>query len=256
MTTQGQARVTGETRFIGLVGDPVSHVRSPEFYNPRLVRFGANVLLIPLHVPNEAFETTMPGLQHVGNFAGLILTAPFKERAARFADQILPLGTQVGAINAMRRDQDGRWTADIFDGIGLVRALDTMDASPAGKRVLLLGTGGAGRAIALSLAQAGCSALTLFDRNPEKVSRLAADIAHFYPACAVATSPTVTAEGHDIIVNATPVGMAPGDGLPTPLGPLDPACVVFDIVPKPDVTPLMAYAANGRLPGRWRPAHD
>jgi shikimate dehydrogenase len=219
-------------------------VRSPEFYNPRLVRAGVNVLLIPLHVPTEQFETTIPGLQHVGNFAGLIFTAPFKERAARFADEILPSGRQVGAINAMRRDRNGRWTADIFDGIGLVRALETMDAAPAGKRVLVLGAGGAGRAIALSLARAGCNALTLFDRNPGKVSRLAADIARFYPACAVAAPQAVAADGHDIIINATPVGMTPGDGLPTPLGPLEPACVVFDIVPKPDVTPLMAYAAK------------
>jgi shikimate dehydrogenase len=244
MTMPRQVLVTGETRFIGLVGDPVSHIRSPEFYNPRLVRVGANVLLIPVHMPTELFETTIPGLQQVGNFAGLIFTAPFKERAARFADEILPSGMQVGAINAMRRGQDGRWTADIFDGIGLVRALEAMDAAPAGKRILLLGTGGAGRAIALSLARASCSALTLFDRNPGKVTRLATDIARFYPTCAVATPATVAADGHDIIVNATPVGMAPGDGLPTPLGPLDPACVVFDIVPKPDVTPLMAYAAK------------
>jgi shikimate dehydrogenase len=242
MTTQRQVLVTGETRFIGLVGDPVSHIRSPEFYNPRLVRVGANVLLIPLHVPASLFETAMPGLLQTANVAGLIFTAPFKERAASFADEILPSALQVGAINAMRREQDGRWAADIFDGIGLVRALEAMDAAPAGKRVLLLGTGGAGRAIALSLARAGAGALTLCDHNPGKISRLAADIARFYPACTVATPQTVAARGHDIIVNATPVGMAPGDSLPTPLGPLDPACVVFDIVPKPDVTPLMAYA--------------
>jgi shikimate dehydrogenase len=241
---QVQVQVTGETRFIGLAGDPVSHIRSPDFYNPRLVRAGANVLLIPLHVPASLFETAMPGLLQLANLAGLIFTAPFKERVARFADEILPAAQQVGAINAMRREQDGRWTADIFDGIGLVRALEAMDAAPAGKRILLLGTGGAGRAIALSLARAGAKSLTLCDHNPEKISRLAADIARFYPACAVAAPPTVAAAGHDIIINATPVGTAPGDGLPTPLGPLDPACVVFDIVPKPDVTPLMAYATE------------
>jgi shikimate dehydrogenase len=241
---QGQAMVTGETRFIGLVGDPVSHIRSPEFYNPRLVRLGANVLLIPIHIPAELFETAMPGLLQLGNLAGLIFTAPFKERAARFADEILPSGVQVGAINAMRRDLQGRWSADIFDGVGLVRALETMNASPAGKHALLLGAGGAGRAIALALARAGVSTLTLFDRNPGKISRLATDIASFYPACAVATPAVVTADGQDIIVNATPVGMAPGDGLPTPLGRIDRSCVVFDIVPKPDVTPLMAYAAE------------
>jgi shikimate dehydrogenase len=195
-------------------------------------------------VPTDLFETTIPGLQQVGNFAGLIFTAPFKERAASFADEILPAGIQVGAINAMRRDQDGRWLADIFDGIGLVRALETMDATPTGKRILLLCTGGAGRAIALSLARAGARALTLYDRNPGKISRLAADVSRFYPGCAVSAPGTVKAHEHDIVINATPVGMAAGDGLPAPLGPFDPACVVFDIVPKPDVTPLMATAAK------------
>src|ERR1700722_5780763 len=172
---QVQVQVTGETRFIGLAGDPVSHIRSPEFYNPRLVRAGANVLLIPLRVPANLFETAMPGLLQLGNLAGLIFTAPFKERVARFADEILPSARQVGAINAMRREQDGRWTADIFDGIGLVRALEAMDAAPMGKRVLLLGTGGAGRAIALSLTLSGAASLTLCDHNPEKISRLASD---------------------------------------------------------------------------------
>jgi len=244
MTTQRQALVTGATRFIGLVGDPVSQVRSPDFYNPRLARVGANVVLIPLHVPADRFEATMPGLQQLGNLAGLLFTVPFKERAVAFADEILPVGLQVGAINAMRRNPDGHWISDIFDGIGLVRALEGMGVTLTGQRALLLGAGGAGRAIALSLARAGVRGLTLFDLDAGRVSRLTADIAHFYPACAVATPRIVAANGHDVVVNATPVGMAPGDGLPTPLGLLDPACVVFDIVPKPDVTPLMQYATE------------
>jgi shikimate dehydrogenase len=119
MTTQRQALVTGATRFIGLVGDPVSQVRSPDFYNPRLARVGANVVLIPLHVPADRFEATMPGLQQLGNLAGLLFTVPFKERAVAFADEILPVGLQVGAINAMRRNPDGHWISDIFDGVGL-----------------------------------------------------------------------------------------------------------------------------------------
>jgi shikimate dehydrogenase len=244
MSTDRQALVTGATRFIGIVGDPVIQVRSPELYNPRLVRAGANVVLIPLHVPAAAFESAMPALRQLGNLVGLIFTVPFKERAAAFADEILPTGRQVGAVNAMRRDPDGRWIADMFDGAGLVRALETLGAPPAGKRILLLGAGGAGRAIALSLARAGAAALTLYDLDTGKLAQLAADVGRFYPECAVAAAGAVSAAGHDIVVNATPVGMMPGDGLPMPLGPIDPACTVFDIVPKPDVTPLMAYATQ------------
>jgi shikimate dehydrogenase len=241
MTMDRQALVTGATRLIGIVGDPVSQVRSPELYNPRLAKAGADIVLIPLHVPMATFERTMPALMQLGNLAGLIFTVPFKERAAAFADEILPTGQQVGAVNAMRRDLDGRWLADMFDGAGLVRALTGVGASPSGKRVLLIGAGGAGRAIAMSLARAGAATLTLCDLDASKLAQLATDVRRFYPDCSVTAATTVTAVGHDIVVNATPVGMSPGDGLPTPLGPLDPACTVFDIVPKPDVTPLMAY---------------
>ncbi len=243
MTEQRQPLVTGATRFIGIVGDPVSQVRSPEIYNPRLVKAGANVVLIPLHVPSATFEAAMPALCQIGNLAGLVFTVPFKERAVRFADEILPTGQQVGAVNAMRRGVDGRWTADMFDGAGLVRALERMDASPTGRRILLIGAGGAGRAIAMSLARAGADALTLFDLDRAKLTHLANDVRRFYPACGVETPERVTAAGHDVVVNATPVGMAPDDGLPVAIGSLDPATVVFDIVPKPDVTPLMAHAA-------------
>jgi shikimate dehydrogenase len=241
MMTDRQALVTGATRLIGIVGDPVSQVRSPELYNPRLAKAGANAVLIPLHVPMATFESTMPVLRQLGNLAGLIITVPFKERAAAFADEILPTGHQVGAVNAMRRDPDGRWIADMFDGAGLVRALESIGALPSGKRVLLIGAGGAGRAIAMSLARTGAMALTLCDLDAGKLAQLAADVRRFYPDCAVMATKTAAAAGHDIVVNATPVGMSPGDGLPMPLGLLDPACTVFDIVPKPDVTPLMAY---------------
>jgi shikimate dehydrogenase len=244
MTMQRQALVNGSTQLIGIVGDPVFQVRSPEFYNPRLAKIGANAVLIPLHVPADKFETTMPALMQLANLIGLIFTVPFKERVAALADEILPTALQVGAINAMRRDADGRWIADMFDGAGLVRALDTTGAPPAGKRVLLLGAGGAGRAIAMSLARNGASALTLCDLDSQKLTRLVADVARFYPNCAVAAAGEIAGVGYDIIVNATPVGMTPGDGLPAPLGPLDPATTVFDIVQKPDVTPLMAYAVR------------
>jgi shikimate dehydrogenase len=96
----------------------------------------------------------------------------------------------------------------------------------------------------MSLARAGARSLTLFDLDRRKLEELASDIARLHPRCGIVVAEVVAAAGHDIIINATPVGMAPGDGLPTPLGPLDPACTVFDIVPKPDVTPLMACATK------------
>jgi shikimate dehydrogenase len=243
MNEQRQALVSGTTRFIAILGDPVAQVFSPEVYNPRLAKAGADAVLIPLHVPSSAFETVMPALLRLGNLAGLIFTVPFKQRAIAFADRILPAGQQIGTINAMRRDPDGCWTADMFDGTGLVRALEQLDATPRDRRVLLIGAGGAGRAIAIALARAGAHALALFDLDQDKARHLADDVRRFYPDCAVTIPDVVDARGFEIIVNATPVGMAPNDGLPVPLS-LQPGMVVFDIVPKPPMTPLLTEAAR------------
>ncbi len=243
MSEQRQALVSGTTRLLAILGDPITQVLSPEVLNPRLAKAKADALLIPLHVPSPDFETVMPALLRLGNLAGLIFTVPFKQRAIAFADRVLPAGQQIGTVNAMRRDPDGCWTADMFDGTGLVRALEQLDAAPRNRRVLLLGAGGVGRAIAVALARAGAQALTLFDLDRDKAGRLAADVRRFYPDCAVTTPDAIDARGSDIIVNATPIGMAPNDGLPVPLN-LQPGMIVFDVVTKPPITPLLAEAAR------------
>src|SRR5690242_5320830 len=175
MNEQRQALVSGTTRFIAILGDPVTQVLSHEVYYPRLAKAGADVLLIPLHVPASDFEAVMPGLLRVANQPGLIFTVPFKQRAMAFADRVLPSAQQIGTINTMRRDPDGGWTADMFDGTALVRALEQLDAAPRNRRVLLAGAGGVGRAIAIAVARAGAKALTLFDLDQDKAGRLAAD---------------------------------------------------------------------------------
>src|SRR5689334_8408943 len=202
MNEQRQTLVSGTTRFIAILGDPVTQVLSPEVYNPRLAKAGADVLLIPLHVPASDFEAVMPGLLRVANLSGLIFTVPFKQRAMAFADRVLPSAQQIGTINTMRRDPDGGGTADMFDGAGLVRALEQLDAAPRNRKVLLIGAGGAGRAIAIALARAGAHTLTLFDLDEGKARGLADDVRRFYPDCAVTASTSVSAQGHDILINA------------------------------------------------------
>ncbi len=129
----------------------------------------------------------------------------------------------------------------MFDGVGLVRAIGLAGRSLAYKRVLLLGAGGAASAIAPAFAAAGARAITLFDPEAERAETLAGRVRAFHPRCEVAPG-TPIAAGHDVVVNASPIGMRPGDGLPAPLGPFDPGCLVVDIIPKPEITPLVAAA--------------
>jgi shikimate dehydrogenase len=236
-----QVEVDGSTRLYGIVGDPIAQVRSPQVFNPRLRAAGLNAVLVPMNVLPEGFEATMRGLMALGNLDGLIVTVPYKARALSLVDRVLPTGAQVGAINAMRRDGDGRWEGDMFDGRGLIRGLRERGDDVAGRRIMLIGAGGAGSAVAIALAEAGAAALTLHDVDRSKAERVVARIGECYPACAARVGPPA-AEGYDLLVNATPIGMALGDGLPAPLGPLDPKLLVVDVIMKPGVTPLLRHA--------------
>jgi shikimate dehydrogenase len=239
--TTNPMKISGGTRLVGIVGDPIAQVRSPEIFNPRLVKSGVDAVLVPLHVPAGWFDEAMRALMRVQNLAGLVVTIPFKERAVTLADGLGPIASKVGAINALRRAAGGEWVGEMFDGIGLVRALRGYRPCVRDSRVLLLGAGGAGRAIAMSLADAGVSGLDLFDIKVDRANELVDRVQRFYPPCrAQVVRPE--ASGHDLVINATPVGMAVDDELPAPIGKLDAGTIVFDIVPKPAVTRLMAYA--------------
>ena len=233
--------VNGATRLYGIIGDPIEQVKSPEAFTARFRAAGQNALLIPLHVKPESFDETLAALKKLANLHGVIATLPYKARVLAHVDRVLPTGKRVGAVNAMRRDADGQWSADMFDGKGFLAGIRAAGAEPRGQRVLLLGAGGAGSAIADALAEAGARSITVFDQDRLRAQALSRKSKEQHPAvnCA-AGEPRVT--DHDILVNATPVGMASGDGLPVDLGPLPARLFVADIVPRAEGTRLLERA--------------
>jgi shikimate dehydrogenase len=187
----------------------------------------------------------MRGLMALRNLDGLVVTVPYKHRATELADLLHPTGRRVGAINALRRERDGRWSGDMFDGQGLVRALRARDVRLSGARVRMLGAGGAGSAVAVALADAGVAEIAIFDVATDRAASLAEQLRRYYPSCDCrATIGPVSTDNADLLINCTPIGMAPGEGMPVPLGPLDPALMVVDVIMKPEVTPLLAHAAS------------
>ena len=242
--------VDGATRLYGIIGDPIAQVKSPEILTARIRAARRNALLLPLHVKPELFDETVHGLKALANLDGIVITVPYKARVVPFVDRLMPTGERVGAINAMRREPDGSWAGDMFDGKGMLRGLREQGADPKGLRVMLLGAGGAGSAIADAVAEAGAASLIVFDVDTAKGSALAGRIARFHPGCsAKAGRPTV--ESIDILINATPLGMADGDPLPMKLGKLDPKFVVADVIVKPGPTPFLkqAEASGCRIVG-------
>lgn len=231
----------GATRIYGIIGDPIAQVKSPTVFNERFRALGKNAAMIPLHTKPESFDACLRGLKALANLDGILVTLPFKSRALHHVDTVFPAARRIGAINALRREPDGKWSGDMFDGKGFLGGLRASGLDPKGLAVMLIGAGGAGSAIADALADAGASAITIFDSNENRSAALARQVLKSHPACrAAAGHPTIV--DMDVLINATPVGMVPGDGLPAELGPLRETLFVADIVPRPEITPLLAFA--------------
>src|SRR5262252_6478461 len=138
-TSDGGRIVDGATRLYCIIGDPVAQTGSPRVFSARLRAAGRNAILVPFHVPAAAFEPTVAGIMALANLDGIIVTVPFKQRMMQFADRILPTGQKVGAVNALRREPDGQWAGDMFDGRGMVRAITTTAGPVVGRNAMVIG---------------------------------------------------------------------------------------------------------------------
>ena len=242
MTSDQGDWVSGRTRLFGIVGHPIEQVRSPEMFSAEFVRRGHAAVMVPVHVLPEDFEAALRGLMRVRNLDGLVFTIPFKQAACALADELDAQAQAVGAINALARRPDGRWSGGMFDGMGCVEAFRRRGLSFRGKRVVLIGAGGAGSAIGAAVAAEGPAAVRLWDPDPARVAALAATVARVDPGVAVTTAPPGV-DGADILLNASPVGMLGDPNTPVPLDPPFPrGLVVFDAIVKPEQTRLLAAA--------------
>jgi len=237
----GGATITGATRLYAIIGDPIAQVRSPEVFTQRFTERGVDAVMIPVHVPADRFDAIAPALLALGNLDGVLVTVPFKVRMSAYATRVGATAQTIGAVNALRREADGSWTGDMFDGVGFVRGAERKGERIAGRRVALFGGGGAGSAIGCALAQAGVASIDVVDTDTEKAARLVETLTPAFPRCAFVSAHGVR-DGVDMIVNASPVGMRPDDGLPGAIGRLDPATLVGDVVITPNPTALIRHA--------------
>lgn len=229
---------------IGIVGDPVHQVRSPQLFTQEFVKSGRDAVCIPFAVAPQHLQVFFGGVQNVGNLDGLLFTVPHKRNAAMLVDRLVGAAQRLGAINVARREGDDSWSGAMFDGVGCVLALRWADAAPNGKHVLLIGAGGAGGAIGLAIAEAGAARLTITDIDAAASERLADLIARVVPPCEVAVCDLGGAPSFDIIVNASPVGMISVDPLPIPPSMLRSGMAVVDLVTAPAPTPFCKIAAS------------
>ena len=233
--------IDGATRLMAVIGDPIRQARTPGAINPLFAAKEANVVCVPLHVPADALATCWAGLKAMPNLMGFGITLPHKQAALHLCDALDPVARRVGAVNLVRRERDGSFKGYQFDGLGFLRGLAGASIAVEGRDVLMIGAGGAAQAIAFALAEAGVREIVVANRTrakaEEMTAKVNADLGH--PLVRVGDGPPEP--GH-LVINATSLGLNPGDALPLDPDLLAPGMTVAEVVAQPEITPLLIAA--------------
>ena len=233
--------INGNTELIAHIGYPTFSFKSPMIYNPYFEQAGINAVVVPMACQAPDYPTFLRSVFLLGNIRGALITMPHKVTTVGLLDEVTATVKVAGACNAVKRTEDGRLVGDMFDGAGFVRGVQRKGLELTGARVLVVGCGGVGSAIAASLAGAGIAAIDLHDVNPASAEALGQRIKTHYPQIEVRTGSKDPA-GCDLVVNATPMGMKAGDPLPLDVSRLAPETFVGEVVMASEVTAFLAAA--------------
>lgn len=234
-------RLSGTTQLYPVVGSPVAQVQAPLLYNPWFAKNGVDAAVVALEIHPEDYAVALPALLRMANVRGAMVTIPHKVATVALLDDCSTAVRIAGACNAVRRQADGRLYGDLFDGAGFLRATQAHGFAPRGAACLVVGCGGAGAAIAAALAQAGVARLGLSDTRSGQAHALAQRLHAHFVAPRFEVCPA-DPQGFDLVVNATPLGMAEDDPLPLAVERLSPTTLVAEIVMKRPITALVAAA--------------
>ena len=239
----------------GVIGDPVTHSLSPALHNAAFAALGLDWVYVAFPVAAGQGLAAVAAMRTL-DLAGLSVTMPHKSDVVRGLDRLAPTAAQLGVVNTVSWASSASGAlleGDSTDGAGFLDALRGDDGfEPTGRRCVILGAGGAARAVTLALAEAGARSVAVVGRRQEA----AAGCAGLAGAVGRALTPVFSGEDGstltevvrdaDLVVNATPTGMAPGDGLPFALDPtvLRRGQFVADLIYAPATTPLLGAARS------------
>jgi shikimate dehydrogenase len=234
--------LSGRAKLAGIMGWPVGHSLSPRLHGHWLRRYGIDGAYVPFAVSPELLEQALRALPALG-LSGCNLTIPHKEAALALVDRPTALARRIGAVNTVVVEADGGLAGDNTDGLGLIASLAAgcpgwgAEAGPA----VLLGAGGAARAVAVALLDAGAPEVRLLNRTPDRAQKLTAALDG--PVAAVPWAERARAlAGAALLVNTTSLGMVGQPPLVLSLDALPRTALVTDLVYTPLVTPLLAVA--------------
>lgn len=236
-------KISGQTKLYGIVADPIHQIRTPELINPIFEHMGQDILSVPFHVIAADLPIAWQGFHIMKSLAGIGVAVPHKEPASLLCDQLGPSAGLVGAVAAVRRDEDGAMFGDTFEGQAFLQALEADGHAARDRKVLLLGAGGAAAAIAFALADQGAETIVIANRTRERSEKLAARVNEHTGRKLVATGPSEPA-GFDIVINATVLGLRETDPMPLNTDQLSAGQLVVDIIAQPPETALLRTAKS------------
>ena len=240
---------------LAVIGSPIAHSRSPQMHNPALAACGLDAQYVRIEVPPGVVARAFNEFRRQG-FWGVNITIPHKREALEAVEFLDPLARQLGTVNTLAI-RAGRFWGFNTDGPGFLRSLrEAMSADPKGMSIAVLGAGGgAGRAVAIQCALAKCAELTLINRGQDRLRELAAELAQIAPACRLrcltheAANLRRAAEGADLLINATSLGMRDEDPVLYNAADLGTKPLVYDMVyRKTGPTALISAAIEAGCP--------
>lgn len=232
--------LTGATRVNIIIGDPIAQVKSPGGVTKALNDRSHDAILVPVQIDSANLEAFLTAATAVRNLDGIVVTVPHKFACYGFCSSATERSRLLGSVNIMRRRAEGGWHGDIVDGVGFVGAVRANGGDPAGKRALQIGAGGAGSAIAMALVEAGVQTLSIHDTDLARRDQLIAKLKTLRRGEIRAGTSDPT--GFDLVANATPLGMKPGDPLPVDVSKLNSGTFVGCVITSPAVSPLVEAA--------------
>jgi shikimate dehydrogenase len=239
-------KINGQTRIVGVIGDPVQHSRSPQMHNAAILERKLDYVYVPFHVRSGELQEAIEGFKAL-NVLGVNVTIPHKQTVMSILDDVSHEATLIGAANTLIFC-DGRVSGDNTDAQGFLRAMTEEGIDiPVGGSAVVLGAGGAARAVVVALALSGLDLITIANRTEWKAIQFEKDLATIseteISAVDLASNQlNLAIRSADLLVNTTSVGMQETDQLLIDPDFLNPGTIVYEIVYTPPETPLLRVA--------------
>jgi shikimate dehydrogenase len=221
-------KIGGKTKVTGIFGYPVQHTLSPAMHNAAFETLGLDYCYVPFSVHPDQLEDAVKAIRAL-NMRGVNITVPHKEKVMPFLDEVNDEASLIGAVNTLV-NREGNLIGYNTDGMGFMESLAEVGISPEGKDAVIIGAGGAARAVSFSLA-AQARTISIYGRTKEKVERLISDFWNIRKNILLLED--ISDIGRfQMIVNATPLGLKEDDPLPFDASLLSPAQIVCDLIYK------------------------